>query len=187
MAATKKRGTQLTGTWYVEKVGPCSIRSVGNKDVERIDVAWPTLRPSGAPHLNWKWKEIREATQEQFRIESEGQTVAIWASKRTAVKLGGKTWYRLDFLEVDPAKTGILLGAFTMCAVANRAVELRRDGLLLGAFPQVADFYRALDGKQELVSGWKCESGLVPFVFEREALGKLKERIHDFVEEAEEK
>lgn len=187
MATKKKQGTQISGSWFVEGVGTVSIRSVGNKDVAAIDATWPILRPPDAPHAHWKWVEIYGQTHEQFRIECAGETVAIWASKRINVRLGEKAWYRLDFLEVHPAKIGILLGAFTMCAIAHRAAEVGADGILLGAFPQSAKFYEALDGKQNLVSGWKCEKGLLPFVFESTQLEALQKRIHDFVEEAEEK
>lgn len=173
-------------TTAVARSGYCTLHTVGVMDATKIDQKWGPFRKPDAPNGHWSWARIKEKAVETFQLKCKEEGVAIWAVGRVDVKLEGKCWYRLDFIEVHPQKRRGLLGALAVCLMAERAAELKCDGILLASVDYAVEFYAALEGVQRVVAGWNHQKGLVPFVFEKDQIGKLRERLNEFVEETEE-
>jgi GNAT superfamily N-acetyltransferase len=95
----------------------------------------------------------------------------MWASlKGRPLSLQVGLSYRLDFLEVTPARRGQSLGLFCLGLVAQRALEAGCSALVLEALPAAKEFYIKAGGLQTRAHGWNLPQGLIPFLFRREKL-----------------
>jgi len=108
-----------------------------------------------------------------------GVTVAVWPFGRTQVKLEGKVWHRLDFLEVNLAKQGKFVGAVAIGLIAERAAELKCSGVLLASFPDGGLLLRPWCSStwgQRLVIWARAGS----FAFESGRIAALREMLREF-------
>lgn len=176
--------TQLQ--WDVPGVGVVVVRAAAYNDCAAIDKAWPAgRRPSDVHHV-WRWVDISSTLKECFVVVKDGHPVAIWGSTVSRpLKLGGMTFYRLDYLEIDPAHRGEVLGVFLVSVIASRALELGASGIVLTAFsvPGLVEFYEGTGAIRGSPRGWNHPKELVALTFELAALHRLKDLADALLEE----
>lgn len=135
-------------------------------------------RPEGAEHRGWEWSRIRQRSKDILALQQEdGTCLAIWSSGRKVLKLDSGTYYRLDYLEVNPDRRGEGWGAVAVAAACARARELGADQIVLGALPQAIPYWRkiAVQGAPE---GWNCAKELEPYVIGSDVVGNLERVFH---------
>jgi GNAT superfamily N-acetyltransferase len=154
--------------------------------LKRIDRDWPVARQTGDEHLYWNWRTVCDKYEESLCLVSmSGEPAAIWTSRYGPRILPAGRFYRVDRLEVEPARKGKDFGRFLFSVIATRALELGVDGIILAALPSTVGFYATLGGEQRLCDGWEAEPGLEPFVFSHPTLLELKEDIDGLILEEE--
>ncbi|MBP9204906.1 MAG: hypothetical protein KBG28_13125 [Kofleriaceae bacterium] len=125
--------------------------------------------------------------REAFVVRADQAPIAIWASKvGSPIALAGRRYYRLDYLEVDPARRGdgqtstLLLGL-----IAKRAEEHGASGVVLAAFSidRLLQAYEYLGAERGAPPGWNHPPQLVPLTFNAAALHRLRELIDDLQED----
>jgi GNAT superfamily N-acetyltransferase len=152
----------------------------------KIDALWRERRSDMDALLAWNWSEIVADMREAFVVCAAGAPIAIWASKTgSCVKLEGRPYYRLDYLEIDPNRRGDGLTSSLLAGmIAKRAAEHRACGIVLAAFPneRLVKFYESLGATRGAPRGWKHPPELVPLTFGQVALDNLRELIDAYEE-----
>ena len=117
-------------------------------------------------------------------LSATGSVLALWCTgAERPLRLLSGDYYRLDVWEIAPELRGGAFGALTFSLIAARASELGCDGIVLGAMPGTEGVYLKLGGRKELVFGWKTNSSLIPFLFDKKALTYLTEQADDHLDE----
>ncbi|MCB9540044.1 MAG: GNAT family N-acetyltransferase [Myxococcales bacterium] len=122
---------------------------------------------------------VRQCRDRVVLLDEVDDVVAIWGSKLKLRLVGEVRVYRLDFLEVHPARPGVGIGAIAMGLVADQAARDGAKGIVLSSLPQSVGFYEALGGSKKLPGVWNAERGTVPFYFDTSAMGVLRELLAD--------
>lgn len=182
------RATSLTNrVWAAADLGDVRVGTATTDVATALDTMWSVRRGSDDIGLAWRWADIVPDMREAFVVLAKGAPIAIWASKLgSPVVLGGQKYYRLDYLEIDPARRGdgqtsaILLGL-----IAKRAAEHTATGVVLAAFciDGLIRAYEYLGAERGAPPGWNHPVQLVPLTFKQPALSRLRELIDDLEEE----
>lgn len=157
--------------------------------VTRIDEEWPMGRRVSDLH-DWSWCEIHR----RFRLHGEvlavvedaatpsacASPLAVWASrKRRAIALPGGSFWRLDYIEVNPSERGGAFGAIAVALAATHALRQGADGILLGSVAELQKFWEAVGAQQRGERGWQPARGLLPFVIGPKSMAELAEMAHE--------
>lgn len=151
--------------------------------VQRIDHDWPQQRPVDDYSVDWAWSDLLAECRESFAIvtESGGDPVAIFGAKHSEpLKLLDGPLYRIDFLEVAPARRGSDAGVLLLALVALRAGEVGARGIVGASFniPGLLNFYQRAGAKLECPRGWNPPAGVIPLHFDESARSNLEAIAH---------
>lgn len=153
----------------------------------QIDEAWPSARPAGALHREWRWAAwVRDGrSEERFVLLDEADTPQfIWcAASSRLLRLPGGPFYRPERLEVAPTRARSGVGTVGMAVLATRALELGANGVVLKATVEAAPFYAKVGGVAGAVAGWSRSPDLVEFTLTRPALEALAEMLDEYRQE----
>lgn len=172
-------------TWDVPHVGLVTVVGAYADTLHLIDDLWPQNRRPTDAHAQWKWSAISQRCEDCYvLLDSDEEPLAIWASKRKSpIMLEGRSYYRLDFIEVRPdlRQIGGETATFALGAVATRALEIGAQGVVLAAFPieGVVAAYVTRGAEAGVPKGWSYEGDLVPLTFPHHALNTLKGAIDE--------
>jgi hypothetical protein len=152
---------------------------------EEADRDWPETRPSKSLNTHWKWKKLMSGKFERASVLNEADEVlALWCSgAESPLALPSGDYYRLDVFEIAPRLRKGTFGVQAFALIATRAAELACAGLVLAALPGLEGVYSRYGGSQQLVFGWKADSSLVPFLFDKKSLTYLVEQVDDYLDE----
>ena len=150
--------------------------------VAHVDATWPQLRRNSDLH-DWSWCRIFK----EFRIHGEvwavldGEApVALWASKRRRpLKLPLGSFWRLDYIEVDPRERGGAMGVAAIVLVAAHASQQGADGIVFGSVAELSRFWKAVGAEQRTENGWRAAHGLLPFVIGPKSMAELVETANE--------
>ncbi|WP_441290799.1 GNAT family N-acetyltransferase [Sorangium sp. KYC3313] len=185
-----KRAQFLGQRWDLPDVGKVTAVEPTADLLAQADRVWPEFRRESDLHRHWVWSDLMGPMEDRFAlVDSGGQVVSLWCSlKKRPIKLIEGTFYRLEYVEIDPRHRGSSLGGFTVGLAAARAVEAGCDGLVLAALPTdgLKRVYERLGGVQRLPYRWQIARELIPFVFPQDAITKLKDLTDGFIDEEEE-
>ena len=181
------RATSLTNkVWAAADLGEVRVGTATNEVASLIDQAWLPRREGDDIHLAWRWADIVPDMREAYVVRAGEEPIAIWASKvGSPIELGGRKYYRLDYLEVDPARRGDgQTSAVLLALIAKRAAEHGAEGVVLAAFSidGLIRAYEYLGAERGAPPGWNHPAQLVPLTFKQPALTKLRELIDDLEE-----
>lgn len=184
----RRSATRLLGRqWDVPSLGRVTIVGPTTENLALIDQMWPDARHPSHVHGGWRWAAISKACEDRYIIVSDGseprEPIAIWGSKSASkITLEERSYYRLDFIEVNPTLRGKhpIAATFALATVAMRARERGATGVVLAAFnvDGVGRAYEARGAVRGHPKGWSCPSDLVPYTFEEPALERLERSIH---------
>jgi hypothetical protein len=172
-------------TWTFPAVGQVRLVDSEPDHWEWADRDWPAARPAKSLNDHWKWKKLMKGKLERVSVLSQsGDILALWCSRpgRPLDLLSGNH-YRLDLFEIVPRLRNGVFGALTFALIAWRALELGCVGLVLGAIPGTEGVYLKFGGIQKRVFGWKTDSRLVPFLFDKNSLTYLAEQADEYLDE----
>ena len=185
----RRSATRLLGRqWDLPMLGRVTVVGPTTESLALIDQLWPDARHPSHVHGGWRWGAISKACEDHFVIVSDGgdpqEPIAIWGSKSAStITLEGRSYYRLDFIEVRPDLRGELpmAATFALATVAMRARERRATGIVLAAFniAGVGRAYEARGAVRGCPKGWSCPSDLVPYTFEEPALDRLERETNE--------
>ena len=170
--------------WPIDGRGTFRLTSATPGLLADIDRTWPVLRPN-AMDVSWSWYSVGSTTPERWVVTLDLKAVGAFVAGSRLLKLPEGLTFRLDFLETRGDVRGKSVGAIVMALVAKRAVEAGASMLVLSALPR-ADamrLYEKAGGQRRGPKGWKTAPGLLPFTWERDALGALARRLDDVEEE----
>ncbi len=131
------RATSLTNkVWAAADLGEVRVGTATLEVARALDVTWSPRRGGDDIHFAWRWADIVPDMREAFVVSAKGEAIAIWGSKLgSPIELGGQKYYRLDYLEVDPARRGDgQTSALLFGLIAKRASEHGATGIVLAAF-----------------------------------------------------
>jgi len=171
--------SSLSGkTWRVPDLGKVRVATASRRALEDLDRRWGAMRRPEDVHLAWRWTEIVPDMREAFIVYAEDAPIGIWASKSgSPLALEGAAYYRLDYLEIDPARRGDgATSPLLFALIAKRAAEHRASGIVLAAFnvEGLIETYVALGAELGCPRGWNHPPELVPLTFRQVALDELR-------------
>ena len=168
-------------TWNVPVMGRVRVANATKESAGNIDEQWAPRRSPEDAHLAWKWFDMVPAMREAFIVYAEVAPIAIWSSKLgSPIELSGERYYRLDYLEIDPARRGDgSTAALLFGLIAKRVAEHAATGIVLSAFKidGLVQAYARLGAEHGCPPGWNHPPELVPLIFRRPALDRLRELI----------
>lgn len=171
--------------WEFPGVGVVRMTAATTPLAARIDAAWSHRRRPEDLHSGWSWLGILNDCRDGFVLVAcdRDEPVGVFASeKRSPITLEGRPYYRLDYLEIDPALRGSGFGSLALALVGVRAVELGAGGIVLGAFqaPKLLEFYEESGATRGCPRGWNPPSQVIPLTFDNSALMRLEKEAHAF-------
>lgn len=182
------RATNLLNLcWRLPDGALVRVTSAMHDQLAAIDVSWPARRPPTDVQHAWRWSDIVPDMREAFIMTIDDRPAAVWSTKVGGVELEGRTFYRLDYLELDPDRRGDGQTAAALFGlIAKRVAEHRAEGVVLAAFnePKLLQAYEYLGAEQGAPRGWNHPPGLVPLTFKQSALDRLRELIDGLEEKS---
>lgn len=178
----------LQKLWDVPEVGRVSVVIPATPLLVRLDAEWPALRRATDIHQPWRWQALMAGKRDTFAVLQGSHPLGLWCNARAApLTLPEGRFYRLDNIEIHPARRGSVIGPFLLSLVATRALELGASSVVLAAFPimGLAQAYLRAGAVQRCPRGWNCPRELIPFVFESDALLRLKDFADALLEDPE--
>ncbi len=152
--------------------------------VGEIDELWPLLRRRDAQHLHWRWMKLLKKKRNSSLIPERFALIcsktklieAIWCSSADRLKhYGGKKCYLLSNIEVFPKSIAKSVGHLTMAIVASRAIEQGAEAIVLQSLSQSCKFYERIGGRQTKLRELHNAKNLITYIFDGDALARLKE------------
>lgn len=179
----KLTSSLLGVTWRVPGIGEVQVIAASAARCCAVDLDWSNRRPPDASNLGWSWGDVHTWAAECFALVllPERTTVGLFASKKPVVRFGNQTYYRLDYIEIDPSYRGGGLGAFALAFAFKTAIERARDGVLLGSLPETTAIYEGYGLSTEIPVPWVIDAGLVRFFGPPDVLLALSKEVDPYV------
>lgn len=163
-------------TWDLGEDGVVTLKDAGLTVADAAESLW---RSRGERRLvDWSWRKIVLQSHETLAFtDPTGGPVALWASapERLLVLPNDGLCYRLDFLEIDPALRGGVVGYYAVAVACDRALEAGADNLVLAALPDSRRFWEETIGATVgRIHGWHVPGTLLPCRVDRAIMEDLR-------------